>query len=140
MLRTEFREHLAKEYRYAVTKMQNETLLIKKLYYFSVLFGDAQRILNWEWNRDLALVYMVVNYVYTQINTAMQTPGGQQIFPIDWASIADKLTQIANDLTTYFENTENKEGLCEILGRFAEISYAVSGNGSYLQEKGIFKL
>jgi hypothetical protein len=72
----------------------------------------------------------------------MQTPGGQ-IFPIDWANIFKKLTQVTNDLATYFEKAENKdnqEELCEILGCFAEISYAVSGNGSYLHEKGSFIL
>jgi hypothetical protein len=141
-MREEFRKRLAEEYRYAVTKMQEAKDPAKKLFYFSVLFGNAQRILNWEWNRDLVLIHAVTYHVHTQVNTTMQTPGGQ-IFPIDWANIFKKLTQVTNDLATYFEKAENKdnqEELCEILGCFAEISYAVSGNGSYLHEKGSFIL
>ena len=142
LVREEFRQRLVKEYRYAVTKMQ-EAKPAQKLFYFSVFFGEAQRVLNWEWNRDLALIYMVTNHVYTQVIATMQTPALGQVLPIDWAAVYDRLTQVASDLAAYFEKTENedsKEELYRILGYFAEIAYAVSGNGSYLHEKGSFKL
>ena len=43
-------------------------------------------------------------------------------------------------LERYLEKTgDNAEELQQILGRFAEISYAVTGNGSYLYEKGLIK-
>ena len=70
-------------------------------------------------------------------------PGHEQTRPIDWTTVFDKLTQVASDLATYCEEAENedsKEELYRILGYFAEIAYAVSGNGSYLHEKGSFKL
>ena len=137
----EFRQRLVKEYRYAVTKMREATHPAQKLFYFSVFFGEAQRVLNWEWNTDLSLIHMVTQHVHAQINTSMQTPGLVQLLPI--ATVYEKLTQVASDLTAYLEKTENDDSrkeLCEILGRFAEISYAVSGNGSYLLEKGSFKL
>ncbi len=139
-MREEFRRRLAKEYRYAVTKMQ-ETQPAQKLFYFSVIFGEAQRVLNWEWNTDLALIYTVTQHVYTQINTVMQASALTQVLPIDWTAVYDKLTLVASDLAAYFEKTDNEgsEELCQILGRFAEIAYAVSGNGSYLYEKGLIK-
>ena len=142
-MREEFRQRLAKEYRYAVTKMQETQPPAKKLFYFSVFFGEAQRVLNWEWNTDLAFIHMVTQQTHTQINATMQMPGLGQTLPIDWTTFFDKLTQVASDLAAYFEKTENegsKEELCQILGRFAEISYVVNGNGSYLYEKGIIKL
>lgn len=142
-MRKEFRQRLAKEYRYAVTKMQEATRLDKKLYYFSVFFGEAQRVLNWEWNRDLALMYTVTQHVHTQVNATIMTPTVGQVIPIDWATFFDKLTQVSSDLATYFEKPENessKEELYQILGCFAELAYMASGNGSYLYEKGLFKL
>ena len=142
MLREELRQRLAKEYRYAVTKMQEVTQPAKKLYYFSVFFGEAQRVLNWEWDRDLALIYTVTQHVHTQVNTTMQTPA-LGLFPIDWTTINEKLTQVASDLAAYYEKTENadnREEMYRVLGRLAEIAYVVSGNGSYLHEKGLFKL
>lgn len=143
MLHEEFRQRLAKEYRYAVTKMQEETQLIRKLYYFSVFFGEAQRVFNWEWSTDLALIHMVTQQVHGQITMTMQMPGLGQTFPIDLTTIFDKMTQSASDLASYFETAENegsKEEMYRILGHFAEIAYAVGGNGSYLYEKGLFKL
>ena len=143
MLHEEFRQRLSKEYGYAVTKMQEVVQPAKKLFYFSVCFGDAQRVLNWEWNADLALIYMVTQQVYMQINATMQVPGLGQTLPLDLTVIFDKLTQVTSDLATYFEKAESdgsKGELCQILGCFAEIAYAVSGNGSYLYEKGLFKL
>ena len=139
----EFRQRLAKEYRYAVTKMKESPQPARKLFYFSVFFGEAQRVLNWEWNRDLALIHMVTQHVHTQINNTTQVPGLGQLLPIDWTTVYDKLTQVASDLAAYFEKTENedsREDLCLILGSFAEIAYVVSGNGSYLYEKGLINL
>ncbi len=136
----EFRQRLAREYRYAVTKMQQEVQPARKLFYFSAFFGEAQRVLNFEWNRDLALIYTVTHHVYTQINTAMQSSTFTQL-PIDWTAVYDKLTLVASDLAAYLDKAENdgSEELCQILGCLAEIAYAVSGNGIYLYEKGSFK-
>ena len=74
MLREEYRQRLVQEYRYAATKMQESPQPAKKHYYFSVLFGESQRILNWEWDRDLSLVYMTAHYTYNQMSLLMQ-PG-----------------------------------------------------------------
>jgi hypothetical protein len=135
----EYQQRLAKEYHYAVTKMQ-EAPPAKKLFYFSVFFGEAQRVLNLEWSRDLALIYITTLHVYNQINA--QAPLSGQL-PINMATVYEKLTQTASDLANYFEKAENAdsgEELSQILGRFAEIAYVVSGNGSYLYEKGLIKL
>ena len=143
MFREEYRRRLAKEYRYAVTKMQEAPEPTRKLFYFSVFFAEAQRVLNLEWDADLALIHVITRQVYTQINTVLQTPGLLQTFPIDWTTVLDKLTEAASYLTAHFEKAENesnKEELYQMLGYLAEIWFAVTGNGSYLYEKGAFKL
>ena len=141
-MRKEFQQRLASEYRYAANKMQETPAPTKKLFYFSVLFGESQRVLNWEWDRDLSLVYTMTQYVYNQFNATMQIPGLMQI-PIEWAAVYEKLTQITSDIASYYEKIEteeNREEMYQILGRLAEIGYAVTGNGSYLYEKEMFKL
>jgi len=138
-VRKEYRQRLAKEYLYAVTKMR-ETQPARKLYYFSVFFGEAQRMLNLEWDRDLALIYTVTLHVYTQI-TAQAPLSGQ--LPIDVATVHEQLTKAAAALAAYYNNGENddsREEMYQTLGRLAEIAYMVSGNGSYLYEKGLIKL
>ena len=141
-MRKEFRQRLAKEYRYAVTKMQEAAEPAKKLYYFSVFFGESQRVLNWEWDRDLVLILTVTQYVHTQINATTQIPT-LGVLPIDWVTAFDKLTQAASEIASYYEDAENDDNRHEMyqaLGRLAEVAYAISGNGSYLFERGILKL
>ncbi len=140
-LREELRQRLAKEYRYASTKIQESPQPPRKLFYFSVIFSEAQRLLNWEWSRDLALIYAVGFHTHSQISAGVQQ-SVLQALPIDWPVVFDKLALITSDLAAYFEKTENEgsEELCQILSRFAEVAYTVSGNGSYLHEKGLIKL
>jgi hypothetical protein len=139
-LRKELRQRLAQEYRYAATRMQQEAHPAKKLFYFSIFFGEASRILNLEWDRDLALIFMVTQQTHTQISATTQAQAFS-LLPIQGATVYEQLTKTASDLAGYTEKTKEgpKEELCQILGRFAEITYAVSGNGSYLHEKGLIK-
>jgi hypothetical protein len=136
----ELRKHLAKEFRYVATKMQQEKLPQKKLFYFSALFGESQRVLNYEWDRDLALVHMVIQQ--THIHLSSQAPSIGTLLPIDGSIIYQQLTQTTLDLAEHFEKPEDiakNEELYQILSRIAEIAYVASGNGSYLYEKGAIK-
>jgi hypothetical protein len=142
-MRKELRERLAGEFRYALGKMQQVQNPSKKLFYFSIFFAEPQRLTGMEWDSDIALVGVVTQHVHTQINVAMQNPVVVQSLPIDWQIVFAKLTEGANDLTTYFENIEDKEDqkrLCDILGQITKISFVVSGHGSYLLEKGTIQL
>jgi hypothetical protein len=138
----ELRESFAGECRYAVTKMQEATPAAKKLFYFSVFFSEAQRLLNLEWDNNISLINIVTLQTHTQINVALQNPAIGQVLPIDWEKVFDRLTIVSTDLTAYLEKSQdedNPEMFCQILGQFTEISYVVQGHGSYLYEKGTFK-
>ena len=137
----DIKQRIANEFRYIATKMEEVDNINRKLFYFSAIFGETGRSLNLEWDVDIAFIHMVTSHVYQQINNQIQQPVVLQSLPIDWTSISHKITIVASDLATYFEEAKNsKEELYQILCGFAEISYAVSGNGSYLLEKGTFKL
>ena len=138
----ELKQRLAQDYSYAATKMREAATPAKKLFYFSIFYAEAQRVLNWEWDRDLALVYQVTQQTYNQINATTQNPV-LGILPVDGAILYEQLTKTASDLATYFEKTDddtNSKELCQILGRLAELAYVSSGNGSYLYEKGLIKI
>jgi hypothetical protein len=139
-MRKDLRQRLATEYRYAATKMQ-EVISERKMFYFSVLFGEAQRVLNFEWDRDLSLVYIVAQQSHVLINTQLHTFG--TLLPIKASTVFEKLTQITSDLASYYEKAEgesDKQELYQILGCLAEITYATNGNGTYLYEKGVIEL
>lgn len=143
MLNREIRDRLAKEYRYASIKMEEAELPARKLFYFSVLFSEAQRILNMEWDRELCLVHAIAHHAHSQINSVIQTaPVTQQAVPVAWEAIFKGLTKAMSDISTYFESEtgENNGDLLSIVCRIAEIAYASTGNGSYLYEKGMLKI
>lgn len=132
-------KHLVEEYNYAVNKMRESQKTAEKLYYFSVIFGVAQRLLNFEWNRDLATIHITSSNTYKIISSALSD--ATQGVPRNWEAIINTLTEITSDLADYCsKNEDNREELFDIIERFAEVSYAITGNGSYLLEKGIIKL
>jgi hypothetical protein len=140
-MRKEFQQRFAAECRYAVIKMTETPDPTKKLFYFSVIFGEAQRLLNLQWDRDLALIHLVSQQVYNI--TTQQLPFLGTVLPIQGDVVFTNLVKITSDFTDYLENGNFKDGseeLSLILGRFAELAYVVQGNGSYLYEKGILKL
>jgi len=72
----------------------------------------------------------------------MQNTGAAGL-PIDWSTIQEQIPVVTADMAAYFTKPEGDtdyEELCQILGRIAELTYMVSGNGSYLYEKGHIKI
>jgi hypothetical protein len=137
MLHEDLHSRLVREYRNAANKMKEAPNPTRKMFYFSVLFSETQRVLNWQWDRELVLIFIVTQTAHAQINTSMQTNALSQALPLDWQNILNKLTELTDEFATCFEKQED---LIVILGKFAEITYAVSGNGSYLLDKGDISL
>lgn len=132
-------DRLANEFAIAVTKMQETNDIVQKVYFFSAFYGETQRVLNWEWDRDLALMFVVLHDAYQQLTVRLQASDriGPGKFP---AGLFDALTQVAQDLTNYVSaGQDNDEEFASLLGRIAELGYAVTGNGNYLYEKGLIK-
>jgi hypothetical protein len=140
-MREELRQRFATECRYAVNKMMEVADVSKKMFYFSAVFGEAQRLLNLEWDRNVVLVFIVTQQAYNQINVQLPLLGS--VLPIKLETVFEELTKNAAALADYLEKDSQRAGddeLCQILARFAEITYATQGNGSYLYERGKLKL
>jgi len=139
-LPNELRERLAHELRYAVTKMGEARAPLEKLYYFSVFYGEATRVLNWHWDRDLALIWMVTQNVHNTITARVHAISqGEPVVRLSEAFF-DTLTLESVALVDYIEKQADDNELCRIMGRLAELVYATTGNGFYLLSKGNLKL
>ena len=128
-------QKLVNEMRFAAKKMREEISPHKQIYFFSAVFGELIRTLNWTWDRERALTKQVTEATHRQIGDTLrknQTREEKAIFVPD--IIFTLLAQTTDDLADYFDTQEGS--LCEILGRFSELSYATAGNGYYLMEKG----
>ncbi|MFC1946909.1 hypothetical protein ACFLXY_03190 [Chloroflexota bacterium] len=133
MLQEELRQRLLREYRNAADKMKETPIPARKMFYFSVLYSETQRVLNWQWDRELVIIYTIMQNTHAQVNAGMQAHAATQALPLDWQGLLDKLTILIEEFADCFEKQEN---IYDTLGKFAELSYASSGNGSYLLDKG----
>lgn len=132
------RKRLASEFRIAASGMAQSPDLPSKLYFFSVFFGETNRVLNQSWSPELALMHLVLQKVHGQLNERANIPiVGPQI-PSELPGALDKL---ANELAELFRGKQIDEGaLTHILAKAAELGYVVSGNGYYLYLKGDIKI
>jgi hypothetical protein len=111
----------------------------EKLYYFSVFFGEATRILNWHWDRDLALIWLVTQQVQQQASLRFQSIPREPVVSLS-GGFFEVLTQTSVELADYIERKGTEEELCILMGRLAELAYVTTGNGYYLLQKGDIKL
>jgi hypothetical protein len=109
------------------------------MYYFSIFFGETGRQLNTHWDADLSLLFLVVQTACQQIANRVRLPVSAG-FPPDgisqeWAAALD---DVSNELATAFESKEvDLARLYAGLARTAELTYAITGNGAYLYQKGM---
>lgn len=139
-LPNELRQRLVDEGRISVAKMGGAESPREYLYYFSVFFGEAVRVLNWHWDAELALIWSVIQHTYNAISARASAIGqGDTVVELS-PEFFGALIQTAGELVNYFERPSDETELTRILGRFAELAYVTTGNGYYLLEKGMIKL
>ena len=132
------KERLAQEYRLAAEKMQNTADADQKLYYFSVVSSEAGRVLNWAWDSELALLFLVCQGAHQTLgvranNIRSGNDRGIQ-FPNDWQGA---LTGVTTQLADLFSaEVIDSERLLTLLATIAGLAYITTGNGYYLYLKG----
>ena len=138
MLPETIRQRLASEFRFAADRMAEESDIDAKLYFFSVFFGEAQRSLNLVWDGQLALVQVVTQSVYREINQrVVQVASGQDRIVGLHEAIPTELTKAGDDLASVFEADETDGAeLLRILSKMATLGYITTGNGKYLTLRG----
>jgi len=133
------RERLQTEFRFAADSMAATPDLAKKLFFFSALYGEANRALNEHWDTQLALVHLVLVSAHRDIfGRISQPPLLSGEVPQE---LPEALTKVAADLAELFQDSkQDMARLYEVLARVAEVAYTATGNGYYLYLKGAVKL
>lgn len=134
-------KRLASEFKFATTKLVEAGDISTKVYYFSIFFGETGRQLNMNWDADLALLWSVTQHACNAIGGRIsQAVGAFPVggFPDEFLRAID---EVSVELTGAFEGDElDLPRLYAALGRTAELTFATTGNGAYLLEKGTIKL
>lgn len=138
-LSVEMRKTLVEEIRYAVEKMSKSERLNDKVYFFSAVYGIIDRVFNLEYDPELIFIYQVTRQAFEAINQklALMT----QAPPSYGTSIPQNLfPRLQDDLVNLAEKIEKDQSTYALLQDIANISYSVTGNGSYLVFKGLLKI
>jgi len=137
-LSPEMKKRFVEETRFVLKNMRNTTAAAQKSYFFSAIYGMAQRILNLEYNPELVFIFQVFQLVYNMVNARLAAlSAGQEVgigIPGDlFTKIEDELEKMANLL-------EQGKETYPVLQRLVNIGYATTGNGYYLYLKGMLKI
>lgn len=129
---------LSEEITFVLNHMKQTTVPADKLYFFSAIYGIAQRLMNFEFDPELCFLFQVLQLAYQTINTrlaAMQSgqEGGVRVPEGLFERLEDSLLELA-DVVGRGENT------CPVLQKILNLAYATTGNGYYLYLKGMLKV
>jgi hypothetical protein len=127
---------LVNEVRTAVEHMAKSSSAQEKMYYFSAVFGIANRIMNLEFDPELAFLHHVTNAACNMINMnlAIMAQGGVATLP---PNVFDKLQDALNELAT---DIKDGKSTYRVLERISNLAYSTSGNGYYLFLQGKLKI
>ena len=134
----EYRAMLLKEFDHVIEKLAGEGRPDEKMFYFSALHGTVNRILNFECSADLVFLHHILNSTFTAFNGRIQAvmQGMETAVKLDNA-IIEKLTDATKELAEVIRI----DGDPSIVYRqLINLSYATTGNGYYLFEKGSLRI
>jgi len=118
----------------AVKHMKNVGMPQEKLFFLSAVYGAAHRIMNIQYDSELAFIHHVVNAAYgmMQANLVSIKQGqGVNTFPKD---VFDKLENALEELVVKIEKGGKTY---PILEKISNLAYSTTGNGYYLYLKGM---
>jgi hypothetical protein len=133
-----FRELIIKEIKYVVDKMKESLTGDEKLYFFSGVYAIIQRVINFEYDADLIYMHFILHETHTALLGRLQAiqKGGESIILLNEVQF-EKLTSITEELG---EKLRLNKDINSTLKKFAILSYSTTGNGHYLQQKGLLKI
>jgi transaldolase len=109
----------------------------EKMFFFSAIFGMANRIMNLEYDPELAFLHHVTLAAYSTINTNLAVMAqGQTVITLP-PNVFDKLQDTLNNLAKYIEEGKQTYPVLEVISNLA---YSTSGNGYYLFLKGVLTI
>lgn len=125
------------EIRTAINHMKKVDMPEEKLFFLSAVYGVAFRIMNIQFDPELAFIHHVVNAAYGMMNAnlaSMRQGQGVNTFP---KNVFEKLEDALKQLV---EKIEQGERTYPVLETIFNLAYSTTGNGYYLYLKGMISV
>jgi 4-hydroxy-3-methylbut-2-en-1-yl diphosphate synthase IspG/GcpE len=125
---------LTDEIKVALYHMKKVDTAEEKLFFLSAVYGVAFRIMNIQFDPELAFIHHVVNAAYSMMNTRLasirQNPG-LNTFP------KNVFEMLEDALGRLIDKIEKEEKTYPVLENIFNLAYSTTGNGYYLYLKGM---
>ena len=126
------------EVNFVIKNMKNTDNPTEKLYFFSAGYAMAQRIINLEYESELAFIQQVLQLVYNMVNARLLAMSMRQEAGV---SIPDGLfSSLEEALEEMVDRIEQGVETYPALQRIVNLAYSTTGNGYYLYLKGMLKI
>jgi hypothetical protein len=120
---------------FVVKRMKESKDMPTKLYFFSAVYGTASRIMNIEFDPELAFIHHVLNFAYSTINARSAAISGRQE---QGAGIPEKLfDRLEEALEELVAKILQGKKTYPVLETISNLAYSTTGNGYYLYMKGL---
>ncbi|HEY4711290.1 MAG TPA: hypothetical protein VIH69_01200 [Dehalococcoidia bacterium] len=137
-LSPEMKKTFIDEVRFALKNMKSTTAAAQKWYFFSAIHAMAQRILNLEYEPELAFIFQVFQVTHNMVNARLAALSvGQEA----GVGVPDNLfIKIEDEVEKMIDLLEQGKESYPVLQRLVNIAYSTTGNGYYLYLKGMLKI
>jgi hypothetical protein len=125
---------LTDEIRVARNHMKKVDSAEEKLFFLSAVYGVAFRIMNIQFDPELAFIHHVVNAAYNMMNTrlvSIKQGSGVNTFP------KNVFEMLEDALERLIDKIEKGEKTYPVLENIFNLAYSTTGNGYYLYLKGM---
>jgi len=136
-LSAKLKESVVSEIRLASSQMKIAQRPLDKIYFFSAVFGVTNRVMNIEFDPELAFVHHVTNACYNLMTSSLLLISQGQMTNTITPEVFSKIEAILDELAL---NIEKGESTYQTLESLSNTTYIMSGNGYYLYLKKIIKL
>ncbi len=131
---SKYRTILADEINYCRAKINAESDLRKKAYYYSSAYGMTRRIFNLEFDPQLQFIDFILNSSYQAIFSRIAiTMSGDNTIPIT----DEFFSGLNNCLELLEERIRLNEDTYDVLEKIVNLTSTIDGNGYYLMQKGV---
>ncbi len=128
------RGELVTEFNLIIDKMNAEKYLIRKIWFFSGTYSMVNRVLNFEYDRDLVFLHQGLQTAYKAIFERYRkiaiTQGAIELPE----NFLERLVAVLGEITIKIR--EDKPFYTE-LRTLSTLTYLTTGNGYYLSQKGV---
>ena len=136
--REEFlKKELVEELRYVENLARKEPSIEKKIYYFSAAYEITSRTYRYSFSKDVLIADLILQGAYNMLTERLQLlkSGDKNVIPepIVFDTICDGLRDLANAF-------ESNDSILAPLETIITASFASTGPGNYIRERGQLKL